>query len=279
MITTSEITASPELLPFVRCYTFREFDTKGLNLVKPWHATHEISMYFYFKALPLQLICPHTGQILKTGTYGGFTGSGTRYNGEMIFNGCYALFEVIFKPNGFTRIFGLPARHLINLIVDAEDVLGPAITIFYEQLCCARDFTEMGSLTNAYLLSSLKKQKFNGSKDSITSVSNLMVKNKGLTQVDKLSFDANMSIRNFERLFAEQVGIPPKVFSCIIRFNHAFEIKLKDTSKDWTSIAHECGYFDQMHMIRDFKRFAGSNPSTFLKHTPLTKETYTSRIE
>src|SRR5690606_6838224 len=216
MIRTSEIAPSPESLPFVRCYTFREFDTKCLNLVKPWHASHEMSIHFFFKALPLRLISPNTGMTLKTGAYAGFTGSGTKYNGEMIFNGCYAFFEVIFKPNGFTRIFGLPARHLTNLIVDADDVLGSAIKNFYEKLFSAQNFSEMGSLTDAYLLSSLNKQKFNCSKDSITVISNLMVKNKGFTQVDKLSYDANMSIRNFERLFTEQVGIPPKVFSCII---------------------------------------------------------------
>ncbi|WP_018615867.1 hypothetical protein [Segetibacter koreensis] len=65
MITTSEVAPSPFLAPFVRCYTYGEFDTKGLDLIKPWHASHEISMPFFFKALPVKLIDPQPGEILK----------------------------------------------------------------------------------------------------------------------------------------------------------------------------------------------------------------------
>ena len=65
MITTSEIAPSPTLAPFVRCYTYREFDTRGSDLVKSWHASHEVSMPFFFKALPVKLTDPQTGQNLK----------------------------------------------------------------------------------------------------------------------------------------------------------------------------------------------------------------------
>ncbi len=68
-ITTTEIAPSAVLAPFVRCYSYREFDTKGLYLIKPWHASHEIAMPFFFKAEPLQLTDPQTGQILKRGNY------------------------------------------------------------------------------------------------------------------------------------------------------------------------------------------------------------------
>lgn len=279
MITTSEIAPAPALAPFVRCYALREFDTKNRDLIKPWHASHEITMPFFFKAMPLHLIDPQTGQILKRGSYGCITGLGTQYNGEMTFNGAYAFFEISFKPNGFNKIFRLPAAEITNQITDADAIFDATFKSFFEQLFAAKGLTEMVSLADAYLLYYLKKQRAVDYKDAITSISNVILKYAGLVHVEQLASDANMSIRTFERHFTEQVGVSPKLFCCVNRFNRAFALKLRNPEKDWTSIAYECGYFDQMHLIKDFKRFAGSSPSLFLKHTPLIKENYTSRVE
>ena len=279
MITTSEIAPSPVLAPFVRCYSFREFDTKGLALIRPWQASHEIAMPFFFKAKPVQLINPQTGQILNGGSYGGITGISTQYNGEITFNGCYAFFEISFKPNGFHKIFRLPASEITNQIMNTEDVFDARAKCFYEQLGSAVDLTQMASLADSFLLSYLKKQKGVESKDTITHTSNLILQHAGLLNVEQLAYHANMSKRSFESHFLQQVGISPKLFCCITRFNHALALKLKNPQKDWTSIAYECGYFDQMHLVKDFKKFAGNSPSLFLKQTPLTQENFTQRVE
>jgi hypothetical protein len=50
----------PLLTPFVRCYTYREFNTYGCNVTKPKHAVHEIAMHFFFKGLPVKLTDPPT---------------------------------------------------------------------------------------------------------------------------------------------------------------------------------------------------------------------------
>ena len=75
-----------------------------------------------------------------------------------------------------------------------------------------------------------------------------------------------MSMRNFERKFREQVGTCPKLFCRTLRFNRALKLKLRAPGKCWTNIALECDYYDQMHMIRDFKKFGGMSPTKlFLK--------------
>lgn len=90
MITTSEIAPLPVLAPYIRCYSYREFDTGGSELIKRWHAAHEIAMPFFFKDQPIKLINPETGKILVTGDYAGVTGLSTQYNGDMFFKGCYS---------------------------------------------------------------------------------------------------------------------------------------------------------------------------------------------
>jgi hypothetical protein len=55
-----------------------------------------------------------------------------------------------------------------------------------------------------------------------------------------------MRIRQFERRFAEQLGLPPKRFARIVRFNAALKAKMTAPGRLWTDIAHEFGYYDQM---------------------------------
>jgi AraC-like DNA-binding protein len=279
MVTTSEIAPAPALAPFVRCYSYREFDTKGVDITKPWHATHEITMPFFFDALPVKLVNPQTGAIIQRGKPCGVIGLATQYNGEMTFNGHYAFFQISFKPNGFHKIFGLPPGAFTNLIVHAGAVFNSEIQSFHEQLANANGLRERATLADAFLLRSLNKQKRAGATDAITCLSNAILKKAGLVTIEKLAYDANMSLRTFERHFTEQVGIGPKAFCCITRFHHAYEWKLKDPERDWAAIAQHCGYFDQMHLIKDCKKFTGSTPAGFFNQTPLTNERYTSRVE
>jgi AraC-like DNA-binding protein len=279
MITTSEIAPSPVLAPFIRCYSLREFDTGGSDLVKRWHAAHETTMPFFFKDLPIKLVNPETGKILKKGSFGGIVGLSTQYNGDMYFNGSYSFFEIIFRPNGYYKIFEIPSDKSINQILDADDIFDFRVKLFYEQLCEAADFQEMAILANGFLSSYLKKQKSFEYKDAITSFSNIILRRRGLVNIKSMAYDANMSLKNFERHFTEQVGLSPKLFGCVARFNHALSLKLKNPEENWTSIALESGYFDQMHLIKDFKRFYGNAPSIFFKESPMKLEKFKSRVE
>jgi transcriptional regulator GlxA family with amidase domain len=88
------------------------------------------------------------------------------------------------------------------------------------------------------------------------------MKERGLLKIDKLASRACLSIRQFERVFQQRMGLPPKQFSRLVRFAQAWMIKEQQPNISWIKIAYECGYFDQMHLIRDFHEFAGVNPSS-----------------
>jgi hypothetical protein len=105
MVSTSEIAPTPVLASFVRCYSYHEPDTKGLGLVKPWHASHEVTMPFCLNAKPLQFSDTQTGLIFTENNYGGVIGIATQYNGALTFNGHYCFFEINFKPGRFGRIY------------------------------------------------------------------------------------------------------------------------------------------------------------------------------
>lgn len=278
MITTSEIAPSLILAPFIRCYSYIEFDTKGLVFSRPMTALHEMGITFLFKAKPLRFSNLKLVQTFEN-TYGGLIGLFTQGNGDIVFNGHYIFFEIMFKPNGFNKIFRLPPAKVINQLVFADDIFKSDIKFFYEQLCEADSLNQMCLHADTYFANILKKQKTPNYVDSMTFISNKIQRKRGIINIDKLAYDGNMSIRSFERHFNEQVGLPPKLFCNITRFNHALAIRFKNPQMDWTSIALTCGYYDQMHLIKDFKKFAGYTPSIVQKQSHLAKVDYKSIVE
>jgi AraC-like DNA-binding protein len=73
-----------------------------------------------------------------------------------------------------------------------------------------------------------------------------------------------MSTRNFQRKFVEEIGVSPKLFARLGRFQLALDIK-RACGTDWSNVAHELGYFDQMHMVKDFQAFGGDSPSRLIQ--------------
>lgn len=278
MITTSEFAPSPALAPFIRSYTYREFDTNGTDIIKPWHASHEASISFFFKDVPVKLTDTTTGKILKRGKNCDVVGMSTRYNGDMTFNGKYSFLQILFQPHGFYTLFNAAPLEIADKIVWSGDIFNSEINLLHEQLYEAKSVAAMAELANNWLLQYLNKKRRVDYKDRITATANLITKNAGLINLDTLAHYACMSMRNFERIFISETGMSPKQLCCISRFNNALELKLSYPSIKWTSIAHQSGYFDQMHLVKDFKRFCGEAPASLIKHVPLLEEKYITRI-
>jgi AraC-like DNA-binding protein len=72
------------------------------------------------------------------------------------------------------------------------------------------------------------------------------------------------STRYFNQLFRDQVGITPKLFCRIQRFQKVLEALSGKAPVDWIDIAFTCGYFDQAHLIHDFRAFADCTPTEYL---------------
>ncbi len=83
----------------------------------------------------------------------------------------------------------------------------------------------------------------------------------GCVRVAELAHAAGLGIRQFERRFRHQIGIPPKLYARIVRFEAALRRKAAAPAMHWTDIAHGLGYHDQMHMVHDFTRLSGDSPT------------------
>src|SRR5262249_52125221 len=85
----------------------------------------------------------------------------------------------------------------------------------------------------------------------------------GLIELSNIAYSLGLSSRQLQRPFRDEVGIGPKLFSRIQRFQRVFWA-LENAAPDWVQVALDCGYFDQAHLIRDFHDFAGQPPAALL---------------
>ena len=90
----------------------------------------------------------------------------------------------------------------------------------------------------------------------------------GVVQVKHLTNKFHISRRWLEKQFAEQVGISPKEFARITRFNALLTSVETTPSVSWTEMIDKFGYYDQSHLNRDFHEFTGQSPTRYLKDSP-----------
>lgn len=89
--------------------------------------------------------------------------------------------------------------------------------------------------------------------------------NQGNTRIDGLADQSNLSERQFNRKFSNLIGLSPKHFAGIIRFQHFFRQTRQQPDQSLGAIALSCGYYDQSHFIREFKQYAGMSPREYFK--------------
>lgn len=85
----------------------------------------------------------------------------------------------------------------------------------------------------------------------------------GLLSVEDLSAAAGVSARQLERLFAHHVGLSPKAFLRVVRFQRVLAALRGQASPEWADLAVRLGYYDQAHFINDFRRFTGEAPGAW----------------
>jgi AraC-like DNA-binding protein len=86
----------------------------------------------------------------------------------------------------------------------------------------------------------------------------------GRCSLEEVIAGSGVGRRQFERRFRDSVGLSPKLFASVLRLRSVFDVLQEDPQADWTEAALAAGYFDQIHLIRDFRRFVGCTPAQFL---------------
>ena len=89
----------------------------------------------------------------------------------------------------------------------------------------------------------------------------------GIATVTELSRTTGLSPRRISQLFREHIGVPPKLYARILRFQKAVEQLHTGTEVPWPELALDCGYYDQSHFANDFRAFSGLTPTAYTNAT------------
>ncbi len=173
------------------------------------------------------------------------------------------MFAITFQPAALLPLCKLPISELLNNYVSLNDLLRNDANVLEQRLFEAADFEQRTRITEEFIE---KKLCGNVSDYALARIEDSMQHIhlfKGRIGLDVLASKACLSRKQYERTFLKYVGIPPGQFLKIIRFQHAVYLRQKNFDKSFTSLAYECGYFDQAHMNNDFKQLTGLTPRQF----------------
>lgn len=171
---------------------------------------------------------------------------------------------VRFTPQGACCL-GVPGSELSGRSVALAELLAPAIVREAEErLIAARDDLERTSVVQRLLLD----LPFSWDPVIGQAIDRLgsWVEPREEVSVAAVARALGLSERQLERRFLRQVGITPKRFASLRRFERA--VALAARSGSLTEVALEAGYYDQSHFIRDFRRYTGASPGSALRHKP-----------
>jgi AraC-like DNA-binding protein len=166
------------------------------------------------------------------------------------------------RPRGSMDVFGVRFRPdaalapLVDEIVCLRDFCGSAAARWEEQMHGCGSSTDLAAITDAFVRDALLPR---SSADLRIQAAIRLLREGG--SVGHAAGTVELSRRQFERRFQERVGLGPKLFARIARFQRALALRRAAPHLAWAHIALDCGYFDQAHLAADFREFAGQPPT------------------
>jgi AraC-like DNA-binding protein len=185
----------------------------------------------------------------------------TRPHATLLHHGTFQSFIVMFQVHGLTDLFGVPLSEIINHTYDADAVLGKPIRELEQRLGNCETFQQRDSVANHFFAERLKHAQ---AVDGMAFAADRILRSSGNLSSADLAGQTGIGVRQFQREFSGRFGASPKLFSRIVRFQNALDTKARSSTKSWTDVAHELGYYDQMHMVHDFREFTGESPTETL---------------
>jgi len=174
-----------------------------------------------------------------------------------------SIIGVHFRPGGAFPFLGTPASELADAHVDLDALWGTSAIELRERLCVAKTPAERFNLLEKTLVAHLFRplERHYAVRFALETFART---DSGLVIRD-VARDAGLSQRRFIQLFAREVGMSPKLFCRVRRFRQALETVRQTAAPDWGRVAVDCGYYDQSHLIHDFRFFSNLSPTEYVR--------------
>lgn len=164
-------------------------------------------------------------------------------------------------PYASTLFFSDPLSEFTNYATDMYDIAKSESRDLYDRIMQAENLSSKINILEIYFLQQLKKNESRLKKaTTVQTLSQQLIMDHYQLNLPALAKSSGLSERYIQKLYLMNIGISPSAFAAVIRFNKSLHNVL-NTSESLTAIAYECGYYDQAHFIKEFKKFTGIPPS------------------
>ena len=168
---------------------------------------------------------------------------------------------VAFKPGGSALFMPMPAHDVSDIDVPLDAIWGRARTVrLREQLLASRTLDAMLDVLDAALCESWTRR---NPHPAVSYALDAFDHAPQAISVAAVTQRVGLSAKRFIERFKAEVGITPKRYCRVHRFQRALAEMDRGGQVEWTSVALDCGYFDQAHFIRDFREFSGITPTAY----------------
>jgi AraC-like DNA-binding protein len=238
----ARLAAPKDLAPWVENYWMVKWDLEGLRS-------------YLAETLPhpsFQLVFENG----KATVSGVFQGKFSR-----VLEGASHVFGVKFRPGAFRAFLKKPALSLTNRTIAAKHIFGKEVNDLAEVVKRCDGETEMAETATVFLRARLPE------KDETIALAGEIVRRvlrqREIKTVEDLAAQTGIQKRSLQRIFREQVGVNPKWVIRRYRLHELAEQIQSGAKLDWAQLALELGYFDQAHLINDFKKIVGCTPMEY----------------
>jgi len=170
---------------------------------------------------------------------------------------------VRFKPHGFSSFFRVSMNQYLSPFLIQQDSLFTIMNELSSGLSHFSSFEDVVELLNQILCDHLPKA---GATDELVNMAvKEMVRNAGNLRITELHEQLCVSKSTLEKRFQEHVGLSPKILCNILRFNSIVYQGQKEPAPSLTQLTYQQGFFDQSHLVHNFRSFTGLPPGRFFR--------------
>lgn len=180
---------------------------------------------------------------------------------------------VVFHPHAISTVFNIPVSSFYNQEIDGYSLGDKSLNILANDVLNADDTAEAIKIIEKWLLSRLEDTAIYNFKRVGVSLKHLFL--DSAINVENMAQLACLSRKQYERVFFKSVGMKPKEYSNVARFQKSLWL-MQQGNRDFADIAYSCGYADQSHFIRECRRYSGATPAELLKTQPVYSDLFAS---
>jgi len=171
------------------------------------------------------------------------------------------VFGIKFTPGGFFPFLGKSVSSLANQSIPIEQVFGGEVSGLERAILATENENEMKATSDAFLLD--RKLRPDMKVDQARQLVERILREPDILSVDDFAARTGLSVRSLQRLFSQYVGLSPKWVIRRYRLHELLEKMHSGKPLDWAQLAVDLGYFDQAHLINDFRSITGYAPTEY----------------